>query len=49
MFVTDEDLRSLGTCKFDRSVQSALTALRCLGRLKELRDGGILRYAVPLP
>lgn len=46
-FITDEDLRKLtANCRPDRSTKSALTALRSLNRIKEIRDGGMLRYAV---
>lgn len=46
-FLTDDDLRQLTTaCKPDRSTKTALTILRSLNRVKEVRDGGLLRYAL---
>ena len=43
-FFVEDDLRSLGKYKLDASGKAALTVLRHLGRLREVRGDGLIRY-----
>ncbi|XP_071508378.1 SKA complex subunit 1-like [Diadema antillarum] len=45
-FVTEDDLKRLGKLKVDSSARAALTMLRHCGRMREIRGGGLTRYAV---
>eukprot|EP01012_Entosiphon_sulcatum_P015118 TRINITY_DN20138_c0_g1_i1.p1 TRINITY_DN20138_c0_g1~~TRINITY_DN20138_c0_g1_i1.p1 ORF type:complete len:325 (-),score=63.47 TRINITY_DN20138_c0_g1_i1:139-1113(-) len=45
-FFVDGDLRTAKHCKMDASGKALLTVLRQLGRLREVRGGGIVRYVV---
>ncbi|XP_064609676.1 spindle and kinetochore-associated protein 1-like isoform X2 [Liolophura sinensis] len=45
-FIVDADVKTYSNLKIDRAFSSLMTILRHCGRIKEIRGGGITRYAV---